>query len=83
MNKYPKISLKIVDKKGRELSTFYAGTNRRFFGKIRACSKRGCRYFIKVTYAPGFKNEGEYTNKKDAIHALAAFTEKDLVEEFL
>ena len=38
--------------------------------------------YIKVTYAKGFINDGEYQNDRDLFHALAAFTEKSLTDEF-
>lgn len=38
------------------------------------------KYYIKCTYAPGLVNEGEYTNKKDLLFALNAFTEKPLLD---
>jgi len=37
-------------------------------------------YYIKVTYGKDLVNEGEYTNKKDLLFALNAFTEKPLLD---
>jgi len=76
---YPRVILKIVEPSGKT-SIYYAGTNRRFFSKIRNYPKQGCRYSIRVLYKKGLRNEGEYTTKKDAIHALRAFTEKELFD---
>ena len=36
----------------------------------------GKRYELCVTYAPGIKNEGTYTTKKDLLFAYRCFTNK-------
>uniref|UniRef100_A0A6H2A337 Uncharacterized protein n=1 Tax=viral metagenome TaxID=1070528 RepID=A0A6H2A337_9ZZZZ len=83
MSLYPTITLKIFNKKGKELSYYRVGSRQRFLLRLQAWKKRDCHYFIRVGYSKRFKNEGEYNNKKDALHALRAFTEKSLVKEYL
>jgi hypothetical protein len=40
------------------------------------------RGYIKVTYTPGFWNDGYYDDDKKLLAALSAFTEKTLTDEF-
>lgn len=43
----------------------------------------GRKYELCVTYAPGIKNEGIYTTKKDLLFAYRCFTNKDDVDFIL
>lgn len=38
------------------------------------------KFYLKVTYAPGIINDGEYSNKHDLLFALRCFTDKDEIE---
>ena len=38
--------------------------------------------YIRVLYAPGFWNDGEYDTDEKLLNALSAFTEKSLTDEF-
>lgn len=39
--------------------------------------------YIKVTYQPGFHNNGYYDTDEKLLSALSAFTEKSLTDEFI
>ena len=38
--------------------------------------------YLRVTYAPGFINEGEYSNYQQLRQALDQFTEKALLQDY-
>ena len=69
-------------KKDGEVLTYYKGTKKRFLALVRACS--GEEYAISIRYTGGYKNETPfYKTKREAINAIMAFTERNLLEEFL
>ncbi|MBT4124531.1 MAG: hypothetical protein HN981_04435 [Candidatus Pacebacteria bacterium] len=82
-----KYSLKVI-KKNKEVSTIKTWKKRRFFDFIqRTKNSEVEKYSICVTYGrltnnfdkiTLFKNEGKYKTKKDFLHALKCFSEKDL-----
>lgn len=80
--KYPRLSLRIFNKKGKEIHTYHTGYKQRILSRIRAYYKRGFTIYFRVRHAKGFDNEGEYTTKKDFLKAYRAFTEWDLMKEF-
>lgn len=38
------------------------------------------RVYVKVHYYPNVWNDGEYDNRKDALHAMTAWTEKQQLD---
>jgi len=80
--KYPLISLKIFNKKGEEVYTTYSHYKRRTLGRFNRYFQRGFKCFLRVVYAKGYWNEGEYNTKKDFMLAYKAFTEQSLIDEF-
>lgn len=80
--KYPHFLFKIFNEKGKELSLYSTYRKQRFLTRLRARCKGRFKVFIRVRYAKGFYNEGEYTNLKDTLFAFRAFTDKSLIEEF-
>jgi len=77
MLKY-KIRLKIY-KGGKEIMNTISKKRNRIYYLIQEARGRTNRYYIKVLYSGGTKNEGEWTTKKDTIHAIGAFTEAGLL----
>lgn len=76
MNK-PLISLKIVTKKGAKVQTLATRKIKRIYSILKAEENKDCVFFLSVKYGNGFKNEGDYTNLRDLVWALRAFTEPD------
>jgi len=74
MNK-PLISLKIVDKKGKKVRKLTTRKIKRIYSFFKAEKNKDCVYELSVRYGDGFKNEGDYENRKDLFQALKAFTE--------
>lgn len=73
----PFINLKIVDKNGRTVKKVASRKTKRIFNLIKAEKNKDRVFSVSVNYGQGFKNKGEYRNKKELIHALRAFLEKD------
>jgi len=48
---------------------------------VKASSAK--KYVLKVTYATGINNVGEYTTKDGLYHALSSFTEKGLLTDLM
>jgi len=80
---YPRFYIKIWNKKGREIVNTYSIHKGRILYRLNRHFQRGFKCYIKVVYKPGYQNEGNYTTKKDALHAYRAFTEKSLIKEFV
>jgi hypothetical protein len=76
MNK-PLISLKIVNKDGKKVRKLTTRKIKRIYSFLKAGKNRDCIYKLSVRYGDGYKNEGDYNNKKELIYALKAFTESD------
>ena len=38
--------------------------------------------YVRVTYAPGFFNDGDYSSYQEALTAIQQFTEPSMVKEF-
>lgn len=81
--KKPNIRLKIFNKNGKEVHRYHSRRKKSVLGRINRFYKRGFTVNIMVRYASGFHNEGKYSKKRDLIFAYRAFTEKDLVKEFM
>jgi len=79
---YPSFRLIIKNEKGKEVCNVLRYRKRSLLLRLTDWKKRRCSYYLKVVYCPGFKNEGEYSTKQEAIHAYRAFTEKDLIDSF-
>lgn len=72
MNMY----LKITDKNNKPVVCAKTARKRRILYLIQADKTKMAAYFLKVTYRPtSFHNDGCYSNKKDLVKALRAFTE--------
>ncbi len=80
--KYPRITLIIYNKKGKEVHSYHTGRKRSVKPRLDLYYKPGFRVYVKVIYKPDFQNEGEYFTKKDFLHAYRCFTEKDLLKEY-
>ena len=48
---------------------------RRIYSFFKADKNKDCIYKLSVKYGDGYKNEGDYENKRDLIEALKAFME--------
>jgi hypothetical protein len=68
--------LKILSKTGELVSDIRTSKKRRILYFIQADKTPKALFFIKVSYAKGEANCGEYFSKKDLLAALHAFTEK-------
>jgi len=77
-----KITLKLVSKAGK-VKWYFVGTKKRFIYWLT--HGKFSKAIVRVEYGKEkdnhgkmvmFYNEGEYTNKKDALQALRAFCEK-------
>lgn len=68
--------LKIFDKNNLVVTDIRTGKRRRILYFIQADRTPNARFFIKVTYAKGFTNTGEYFSKNDLLLAFDAFMEK-------
>ena len=73
----PFINLKIVDKNGKMVRKIASCKSKRVFQFIQRENFPDCVFSVCVSYGGGFKNEGEYQNKKELIYALRVFLEKD------
>ena len=73
--KKPLISLKIVDKDGQKVRMLTTRKIKRIYSFLKADKNKDCLYKLSVRYGDGYKNEGDYNNKKDLVEALKAFTE--------
>ena len=73
--KKPLISLKIVDKDGQKVRMLTTRKIKRIYSFFKADKNKDCLYKLSVRYGDGYKNEGDYNNKKDLVEALKAFTE--------
>lgn len=68
--------LKIFDQNGTAVTNTRTRKKRRILYLIQADKTPNARFFIKVTYAKGFTNSGEYSSKQAVLLAFHAFTEK-------
>ena len=56
----------------------------RIYWRLQAEKFKDCLFQVRVGYSNNYWNESiKYKTKKDLIHALRAFTEPDLVREFI
>lgn len=76
MNK-PLISLKIVNKDGKKVKILITRKIKRIYSFLKAGNNTECVYKLSVRYGNGYKNEGDYYNKRDLTNALKAFMESD------
>ena len=86
------IHLKVYFKDGRVLS--YVGTKKsQVRGRlVRVSHQNVKKYYVKVVYGrtkdvfgkmTTFDNSGEYQTKEELFYALSAFTEKDLLKDWI
>jgi hypothetical protein len=73
-----KITLKL-SKNGEATHSYHTSKVKRIYPILRQANFSEA--FLKADYGEGFTNSGIYTNKRDLVFALKAFTEKSLVEE--
>ncbi len=73
--KKPLISLKIVNKDGQKVRMLTTRKIKRIYSFFKADKNKDCLYKLSVRYGDGYKNEGDYENKRDLIYALKAFME--------
>ena len=64
--------LKTFDKNGKDVE-YRRQSPKAFFNVLRACSPAK-RYYLRVTYFPGIRNDGDYYTKGDLMFAFRAFT---------
>jgi len=86
------IHFKMFLKDGRVLS--YVGTKKsQIRSRLKAVPHQNVeKYYLKVTYGKAlnnfnkmitFDNSGEWTNRKELLHALTAFTEGVLLKDWI
>ena len=81
--KYPNFFLKIINENGEVVHRYRTTKKRSLKYRLDRTPTRGCAIYIRVRYAKEYKNEGIYYTKKNALEAYRAFTEKDLIEDFI
>lgn len=79
----PFMSLKIINNCNETVKKIGTRKIKRVYHFLQVNNFKNCVFDLCVRYSGDFKNEGIYKTKKDLIHAFKAFTELDLVKEFM
>lgn len=69
------ITIKVFDKNGKRVRVVASRKTRRIYSFLKADKFLNRHFSLRVKYANGNENEGDYPNKKELIFALKAFTE--------
>lgn len=71
------ITIKVFDKNGKGIRVVASRKTKRFYYFLKAENFLNCLFQLRVRYANGNVNEGDYSTKKELIFALKAFTKPD------
>lgn len=75
----PRIYIRLeVFVKGHKPLIISSPSKRRILAKLKHVVAK--KYYLKVTYALGIYNDGDYTSKKDLLFAFHCFTDSDEVQ---
>jgi len=73
--------LRIFIKKVKTGERYLPTRKTKIWSNLEHDFKKSGPIYIRVTYAPGYYNHGEYDNRREAGRAMKAFIEKELVKE--